>query len=86
MLCATRNGGLVMRADGGLGTISAGSLADLLLVDGDPLKDVAIMTEADRLVLIMKGGDVYKNTCGSIKARAQRNAASDTAASPASVS
>jgi imidazolonepropionase-like amidohydrolase len=86
MLCATRNGGLVMRKGGDLGTISAGSLADLLLVDGDPLKDLAIMTDADRLVLIMKGGEVYKNTCSSTNTRAQRSAASSTATSPASVS
>jgi imidazolonepropionase-like amidohydrolase len=71
LLCATRNGGLLMRPAGDLGTVSRGALADLLLVNGDPLKDVSIMTDAERLVLIMKGGAIYKNTC----AAAQRTAA-----------
>jgi imidazolonepropionase-like amidohydrolase len=78
MLCATRNGGLLMRADGTLGTLGIGSAADLLLVDGDPLKDVSILTDASRLVLIMKGGEVYKNT-SNVELRAQRGAASATA-------
>jgi imidazolonepropionase-like amidohydrolase len=84
MLCATRNGGLLMRDGGELGTIRQGALADLLLVDGDPLKDISIMTEADRLVLIMKDGNVYKNTCHSIQARTERKATASTAASAAS--
>jgi len=62
LACATRNGGLVMRSQGDLGTIGEGMLADLLLVDGDPLKDIEIMTDHSRLRLIMKGGEVYKNT------------------------
>lgn len=62
LVCATRNGGLAMRSAGDLGTISAGSLADLLLVDGDPLNDISIMTDAAKLVLIMKGGAIHKNT------------------------
>jgi imidazolonepropionase-like amidohydrolase len=86
MLCATRNGGLVMRAAGDLGTISLGALADLLLVDGDPLKDLSIMTDAKRLVLIMKGGVVYKNTRSSIDARAQRGIASSAASESYEVS
>jgi imidazolonepropionase-like amidohydrolase len=86
MLCATRNGGLLMRAAGDLGTISVGALADLLLVDGDPLKDISIMTDAKRLVLIMKGGEVYKNTRSSIDARAQRGIASSSASESYEVS
>lgn len=62
LLCATRNGGLLMRSGGDLGTISEGSLADLLLVDGNPLEDVSIMADAGRLQLIMKGGEIFKNT------------------------
>jgi imidazolonepropionase-like amidohydrolase len=86
LLCATRNGGLVMRDSRDLGTIVAGSLADLLLVNGDPIQDITIMTDADRLVLIMKGGEVYKNTCSSMLARTQRNARASTAALAASAS
>jgi len=71
--CATRNGGLLMTMESNekLGEIKEGYLADLLLVDGDPLADAAILLNADRLVMIMKDGQVYKNT-GSV---AQRRAA-----------
>lgn len=61
LLCATRNGGLAMMNDGSLGTLHEGSLADMLLVDGDPLTDVTILTDKDRLKMIMKDGEIYKN-------------------------
>jgi imidazolonepropionase-like amidohydrolase len=56
LLCATRNGGLAMRREGDLGTLQEGMLADLLLVDGDPLQDVSILTDKKRLTLVMKDG------------------------------
>ena len=44
LICATRNGGLAMRGDeGDLGTLAAGQLADLILVNGDVLADVSIL-------------------------------------------
>lgn len=74
LVCATRNGGLLFHGDGSLGTISQGSHADLLLVNGNPLKDLNLLVDAERLVLIMKAGAVYKNTTATV-ARAQRSAA-----------
>ncbi|MBP6682871.1 MAG: amidohydrolase family protein [Halioglobus sp.] len=59
LVCATRNGGLAMRAQGDLGTLEAGMLADMVLVDGDPLKNLAILTDRDRLVMIMKDGAIH---------------------------
>lgn len=60
--CATYNGGLLMsRGDEQLGAIRAGYLADLLLVDGDPLSDLSVLLDADRLNVIMKNGELYKN-------------------------
>ena len=61
LVCATRYGGLAMRDEGDLGTITEGSLADMLLVNGNPLEDLTIMTDKDRLVMIMKDGQIYKN-------------------------
>ena len=69
LACATRNGGLAMRRDGTLGTLAEGSLADMLLVDGDPLADPSIITDADRLTLIMKDGVIHKNETGLAQAR-----------------
>nr|WP_278250447.1 amidohydrolase family protein [Paracoccus fontiphilus] len=47
---------------GRLGVIEEGALADLLLVDGDPVTNIDLLADPDQnLVLIMKDGKVYKN-------------------------
>jgi imidazolonepropionase-like amidohydrolase len=47
---------------GKLGVIEEGALADLLLVDGNPLENLALIENAARsFVLIMKDGKIYKN-------------------------
>jgi imidazolonepropionase-like amidohydrolase len=49
--------------EGPLGVIREGAYADLVLIDGNPLKDVTILSRPDKsLRLIMKDGVVYKNT------------------------
>jgi imidazolonepropionase-like amidohydrolase len=55
LICATRNGGLAFDRSGRLGTLAAGSLADLLLVDGDPLADIRVLQERARIT-VMKDG------------------------------
>lgn len=48
---------------GKLGVVEVGALADLLLVDGDPIADLALLSDpAKNLVVIMKDGQVVKNT------------------------
>jgi imidazolonepropionase-like amidohydrolase len=48
---------------GRLGVVQEGALADLLLVDGDPLANIALITTPDKsLLVIMKDGRIYKNT------------------------
>ncbi len=48
---------------GRIGVIEQGALADILLVNGNPLEDISILTNPEQnLALIMKNGDVYKNT------------------------
>jgi imidazolonepropionase-like amidohydrolase len=61
--CATLNGGALMTAGTSekLGEVKEGYLADLLLVDGDPTKDLSLLTKSDRLMVIMKDGQLYKN-------------------------
>jgi imidazolonepropionase-like amidohydrolase len=45
------------------GVIEEGALADILLINGDPLKDISILTKpAENLALIMKDGKIYTNT------------------------
>jgi imidazolonepropionase-like amidohydrolase len=48
---------------GKLGVVEQGALADLLLVDGDPLTNIDLVADPDKnFVLIMKDGQVYKNS------------------------
>ncbi len=44
-----------------VGTIEPGKLADLLIVDGDPLADITVLQDRERLKLIMRGGSVHKD-------------------------
>jgi imidazolonepropionase-like amidohydrolase len=47
---------------GSLGVVEEGALADLLLVDGNPLEDLRLLENPGKnLVVIMKDGKVYKN-------------------------
>ena len=62
LVSATRLGGQIMGMGDELGQVKQGYLADLLLVDGDPLQDVSILQDRDKLLMIMKDGVVYKNT------------------------
>ncbi len=57
---ATRWGGEIMGMGHVLGQIKAGDLADLLLVDGDPLADLPVLEDASRLCVIMKDGAFHK--------------------------
>lgn len=48
---------------GKLGVIEEGAYADLLLVEGNPLDNIEVLTQPEEnLVLIMKDGMIYKNT------------------------
>jgi imidazolonepropionase-like amidohydrolase len=48
---------------GKLGVVEEGALADLLLVDGNPIADIKLVADpAKNFVLIMKDGKIYKNT------------------------
>ena len=53
---ATRNGAELFGRGDELGTIEEGKLADLLVVDGDPLSDIRCLQDAGKLLAVMKGG------------------------------
>jgi imidazolonepropionase-like amidohydrolase len=60
LISATRWGGqIMMRKD--LGEIREGWLADLLLVDGDPLANISILQDTSKLLAIMKDGEFAKS-------------------------
>jgi imidazolonepropionase-like amidohydrolase len=50
---------------GKLGVVEAGALADLLLVDGNPVENIQLLENPEKtLLVIMKDGQVYKNLVG----------------------
>jgi imidazolonepropionase-like amidohydrolase len=66
---ATANNGELMSLSGfinpypgKLGVVEEGALADLLLVDGNPLENLDLVADPDRnFLVIMKDGRIYKN-------------------------
>jgi len=74
---ATKNGGELLGLGDQVGTIAAGKFADLLVVDGDPTRDITILKDRDNLLAIMKDGVLYKDRLDQISGgiAAGRNAA-----------
>lgn len=60
IVAATRLGGELMMRGDELGQVKPGCIADLLLVDGDPLQDIAILQDANKLRAIMRSGMFHK--------------------------
>jgi imidazolonepropionase-like amidohydrolase len=44
--------------DGSLGAVAPGKLADLIVVDGDPLRDISVLRTS--VVRVIKGGKVLR--------------------------
>lgn len=59
---ATKNGAEAMGLGEKTGTIAVGKLADLVVVDGDPLQDVTCLANRDHLRVILLGGRVVKDS------------------------
>ena len=58
ILTTTRNAAQALKRDD-LGTLEAGKLADLIAVDGDPLKKIACLQEKKNIKVVMKEGRIY---------------------------
>ena len=53
---ATRNGAEVLGRGDELGTVTVGKLADLLVVDGDPVSDIGVLRDTGALLAVLLGG------------------------------
>lgn len=63
--CATTTAAEVLNQVGQLGRIQPGALADVLLVDGNPYRDLScLLGQGEHLALIMKGGVIEHNALG----------------------
>jgi imidazolonepropionase-like amidohydrolase len=59
--CATLKGAELMRMADRIGTLQPGKLADLVVVDGDPLKDIGVLQSRDRLSVVQGGRFVTRH-------------------------
>jgi imidazolonepropionase-like amidohydrolase len=59
ILTTTRNAAQALKQEKDLGTIEAGKLADLIAVDGDPLKNIRCLQEKKNIKVVMKEGRIY---------------------------
>jgi imidazolonepropionase-like amidohydrolase len=60
LLSATRVNAEIFRMQDRIGTVEPGKDADLIVLKGNPLKDLRVFQSQDNLLLIMKGGVTYK--------------------------
>jgi imidazolonepropionase-like amidohydrolase len=56
IVCATRNNAGVLGLEDQLGTLEASKLADLIVVDGDPLQDITVLRDKAKITHVFKGG------------------------------
>ena len=61
IVAATRTASECVQMAGDIGTLEAGKLADLLVVDGDPLSDISILEDSSKLLMIMQGGRAHRD-------------------------
>jgi imidazolonepropionase-like amidohydrolase len=59
---ATTIGAQVLRQEGRLGTLAPGAFADIIVIDGNPLRSLSVLAgQGERLSVIMKGGRLHRN-------------------------
>jgi imidazolonepropionase-like amidohydrolase len=56
LVAATSGGAYALGIDSEVGIVAEGKLADLLVVDGDPVKDPAVLLDAERIWLVLRNG------------------------------
>jgi imidazolonepropionase-like amidohydrolase len=60
ILSATTQGGEAMGRPDELGRVAPGYLADMILVDGDPLADITLLQDRNRILAVMKDGQFFR--------------------------
>jgi imidazolonepropionase-like amidohydrolase len=60
IVSATRIAAETLGLGNQVGTIEKGKLADLTVVEGDPLKDITILQKKEKIVAVMKDGYFFR--------------------------
>ena len=61
IIAGTREAAACCGLEGDLGTLEPGKLADLIAVEGDPLRDITVLQDRERVRLVMKEGQAYRD-------------------------
>lgn len=56
ILCATKNNARVLDMSDKIGTLEPGKLADIIVVEGDPVQNIAVLADRKNILRIYKGG------------------------------
>ena len=62
IVSATRTNARLFRMENRIGWVKEGMEADLVAIAGDPLGDIGVLADGDNVRLVVKGGQVYKET------------------------
>ena len=61
IVSATKTNAEMMGLSHRIGTLAAGKLADLIVIDGNPLEDMTLFEKGlEKIILVMKGGQILK--------------------------
>jgi len=58
IVAARQNGAKACGLQNEIGTIEKGKLADIIIVDGDPAKDIKVLQDRNRIKMVMKEGKI----------------------------
>jgi imidazolonepropionase-like amidohydrolase len=61
LVACTRYGGQIMGRPNELGLVKPGYLADMLLIDGDPVANIRILQDRNRILAVMKDGEFFRS-------------------------
>ncbi len=65
IVASTSNAALALGLQQEIGTIEVGKCADLLVIDGNPLADINVLTQKERINIVMHKGSIISSTSTS---------------------
>ncbi len=69
--CATKTGAEIMGRGDEFGTLETGKLGDVLVVDGDVVKNIALLQDRSKFIAVLQGGVIKAGTSSSDSSRSE---------------